>query len=151
MQRPTNLKVGDMFKVIERYGIFKVGEIVTLKDDDGSDNPFFWKEDKSNHWSIYFSDLEPHTKTVREAQVGDVVVGKNTGFEYMVLERGQSTVMLSRGNDFTKIGDTRIFDELEKVFTLKAAPVVDDNVVLTMSQIAEKFGVEVSKLKIAKD
>jgi len=151
MQIPKNLKVGDQFRVIERYGIFKVGEIVTLKEDDGGDYPSFWNADRSDYHYISFSQLEPYAKTVRDAQVGDVVVGKNTGFEYMVLERGQSTVMLSRGNVFTKIGDTRIFDELEKVFTLKNAPVVDDNVVLTMDQIAEKFGVEVSKLKIAKD
>jgi len=151
MQKLENFKAGDQFRVIEGDNNFHTGEIITLKDDVGGYCPYFWNADKSDYWSINFSKLEPHTKTVREAQVGDVVVGKNTKFEYMVLERGQSTVMLSRGNDFTKIGDTRIFDELEKVFTLKAAPVVDDNVVLTMSQIAEKFGVEVSKLKIAKD
>ena len=66
MQRPTNLKKGDMFRVIEKDSIFKVGEIVTLKDDDGTDCPYFWNEDKSDWHCAYFSDLEPYAKTVRE-------------------------------------------------------------------------------------
>jgi len=127
MQRPNNLKVGDKFRVIERYGIFKVGEIVTLKDDDGTDNPFFWNKDKSDSYCTYFSNLEPYAKTIRDAQVGDVVVGKyNNEGERMVLERGQNTVLLSYNNDFKKANSaTYTFDELEEYFILKTEPVAE--------------------------
>jgi len=129
MQRPNNLKVGDRFRVIERNNYFNVGEIISLKDDDdGSTNPYFWSEDKSYFWCISFSDLEPHTKSVRDAQVGDVVEDSNAA-RCVVFERGQSTVLLSRKNDFTKTGDTFTFDELDRYFTLKAEPeVVDDKI-----------------------
>jgi len=69
-----------------------------------------------------------------------------------VLERGQSTVLVSSANNFKKSLGNYHFDELEKNYTLKAEPeVVDDKTILTMNEIAEKFGIEVSTLKIAKD
>jgi len=151
MQRPNNLKVGEKFKVIVETSIFKMGEIITLYRDDGTDCPFFWKEDKSKWHYMHFSTLEPLPKTIRDAQVGDVVVDKDDGEERMVLERGQNTVDLSWADDFKKSGIDYHFDELEEYFTLKNAPVVADNVVLTMNEIAEKFGVDVSTLKIAKE
>jgi len=152
MQRPNNLKVGEKFKVIERNYYFNVGEIISLKQDDGTENPFFWKEDKSDFWSINFSSLEPYVKTIRGARVGDVVVGKNSKNQQMVLGRWQNTIMLSYADDFKKANSaTYTFDELEEYFTLKNEPVVADNVVLTMNEIAEKFGVDVSTLKIAKE
>ena len=120
MQKPNNPKVGDLFRVIERNCYFNVGEIITLKNNDGSDYPFFWKEDKSDFWSINFYKLEPVTKTVRDVRVGDVVVGKYSGYEYMVLERGQNSVLLSNANDFKRAGFHSTFDELEENYTLKA-------------------------------
>ena len=149
MQRPTNLKVGDQFRVIKGTGRFKLGETITLKKDDGTDCPFFWSADKSDYWSISFSSLEPYTKTVRDAQVGDVVVGISG--EHIVLERWQNTVMLSSANNFKSSSSSiYTFDELEEHFTLKDAPEVVETL-LTMNEIAEKFGVDVSTLKIAKE
>ena len=149
MTRPKNIKVGDQFRVAREHHRFHVGEIVTLKEDDGTDYPYFWKEDKSDWHPIYFSKLEPLTKTIRNAQVGDVVVDRS-GDEYMVLERGQNTVVLSYDNNFKKADDNFHFDELEEHFTLKAEPEVEQRI-LSMNEIAEKFGIEVSKLKIAKE
>jgi len=145
MQRPNNLKVGDKFRVIRGN---RAWDIISLKQDDGSDYLYFWNEDKSDYHYMYFANLEPYTKTIRDAQVGDVVVRRD-GVEHMVLERGQSTVLLSYGSDFKEADVNYHFDELEKDFTLKDAP--ERETILTMDQIAEKFGVEVSKLKIAKD
>jgi len=138
MQRPKNLKEGDQFRVIEEDEGLYVGEIISLKKDDESNCPFFWNADRSDSYCINFSKLEPHTKTVRDAQVGDVVVGC-FGKEHMVLERGQSTVLLSHGNDFKKAIDTNhTFDELEEYFTLKAAPeVVDDKTAKAMKLLKE--------------
>jgi len=149
MNRPTNLKVGDLFKVIEENDYFDVGEIITLKKDDHTENPRFWNENKSNSRYINFSKLEPHIKTVRDAQVDDIVIGKSIGCEFMVLERGRRTVLLSCGNDFKNSLGNHTFDRLEEDFTLKDAPV--EQTILTMDQIAEKFGVDVSNLKIAKE
>ena len=67
MKRPENLKAGEKFRVIEKSTRFDVGDIITLKWDDGTYCPFFWKEDKSNYWSINFSNLEPVTKSIKDA------------------------------------------------------------------------------------
>jgi len=146
MQRPNNLKVGDRFTVIERNNYFNVGEIISLKDDDGSTNPDFWSEDKSYFWCISFSDLEPHTKTVRDAQVGDVVVGKyNNEGERMVLERGQNTVLLSYGYDFKKADVNYHFDELEEYFTLKNEPVVVSDKTAEAIKLLKEAGYKIVK------
>ena len=149
MKRPTNLRVGDQFRVITN-GLFDTGEIITLKEDDNTDCPYFWKANKSRYSYINFSKLEPVAKTVRDVQVGEVVIDKDAGDERMVLERGQNTVGLSSYSAFKEFGETMTLDDLEKYYTLKAAPVVEQTV-LTMDQIAEKFGVEVSRLKITKE
>jgi len=148
MQRPTDLNVGHMFRVIRGN---RTGEIISLKQDDGTENPFFWNEDWSEYHCMYFSNLEPYLKTIRDAQVGDVVVGNSSGFEYLVLERGKNTVLLSSADNFKRAQSDYTFDQLEEGYTLKDAPVVADNVVLTMNEIAEKFGIDVSTLKIAKE
>jgi len=119
MQRPTNLKVGDQFRVIVRDSSFELGEIITLKKDDNTNNPFFWKADKSDWHCTFFSSLKPYTKTVRDAQVGDVVIDED-GEECMVLERGQNSVVLSCKNNLKIPGYNYTFDGLEKQFTLKA-------------------------------
>jgi len=134
--------------VIEEDSDFDMGEIITLKQDDGTDCPFFWNADKSDVLFAYWSDLEPVAKTIRDAQVGDVVIDED-GEEHMVLERGQNIVTLSQGNNFKIAHDIYTFDELEEDFTLKAEPV--KQTLLTMDQIAEKFGIDVSSLKIAKE
>jgi len=145
MKRPNNLKVGDMFRVIEGVGIFKGGDIITLKEDDGTDWPYFWNNaDKSFFWSINFSRLEPYPKTIRDVQVGDVVVGEYSGDERMVLERGQNTVVLSYADDFKKSDDNFTFDELEKQYTLKTEPVVDDKTAEAMKLLKEA-GYKISK------
>ena len=145
MQRPTNLREEDLFRVIEGNKYFAVGDIITLKhdSDDGSDDPYFWKADKSNFWRINFSNLEPCPKSVRDAQVGDVVVGIS-GSEYMVLERGQNTVVLSYDNNFTKADDNFHFDELEEHFTIKAEPEVVDKTAEAI-KVLEEAGYKISK------
>ena len=147
MQRPKNIKIGDRFRVIEEDSDFDAGEIITLESDDGSDCPFFWKEDKSDVYCIYWSDLEPVTKTIRDARVGDVVVGNMSRYKYMVLERGQSTVTLSQGNNFKIAGDIYTIDELEKDFTLKAEPVVVSDKTAEAIKVLEEAGYNVEKKK----
>jgi len=146
MNRPTNLKVGDKFRVIRGYSGFELGDIISLKYDDGTVFPFFWNADKSDYYCIPFSKLEPYPKTVRDAQVGDVVVEKNSGYEHLVLERGQNTVVLSQANDFKKtLSNIYHFDQLEEYFTLKAElEVVDDKTAEAMKLLKEA-GYKISK------
>jgi len=144
MQRPKNLKVGDRFTVIERNNYFNVGEIISLKDDDGSTNPDFWSEDKSYFWCISFSDLEPHTKTVRDAQVGDVVVCDSR--EYMVLERWRSTILLSYADEFKKAASAiYTFDEMESYYTLKNAPDVKSAKTAEAIKLLKEAGYKIVK------
>ena len=143
MQKPENLKKGDQFRVIEGYNSFELGEIITLKKDDCTNCPYFWNENKSNSNYIFFSKIEPVTKTIRDAQVGDVVI--RGGNERLVLERGQSTVMLSRAADFEVVGISYIFDQLEKHFTLKDAPVAVDEKIAEAMKVLEEAGYKITK------
>jgi hypothetical protein len=44
------------FKVLRDFFIFTEGEIISLRRDDGTSMPFFWKEDESDFFAIYFED-----------------------------------------------------------------------------------------------
>ncbi len=144
MQRPNNLRLGDRFRVIEGDEEFEVGEIITLKEDDGGSCPFFWAEDKSGFCDINFSKLEPHHKTIRDVQAGDVVVSSD-GYERLVLERWQNTVVLSYPNNF-KVANSTIytFDELEEYYTLKDVPEIDDKTAEAM-KVLEEAGYKIIK------
>ena len=143
MQRPTNLKEGDMFRVIRGYYGFELGDIISIKYDDGTAVPYFWNADKSKYYCRSFSDLEPYTKTIRDAQVGDVVVSRD-GYEHLVLERGQNTVLISFGNEFKKSKDNYTFDQLEEYYTLKDTPEVVDTIAEAMKLLKEA-GYKISK------
>jgi len=136
MTKPNNLKAGDQFRVIVEDGFFSLGEIISLKIDGDSDCPLFLSADKSESYFVYWSELEPIAKTIRDAQVGDVVINED-GEEHMVLERGQNTVLISFGNEFKIAHDIYTFDQLKEYFTLKAEPVVDDKMAGVMAEVME--------------
>ena len=144
MKKPDNLKVGDKFRVTVGDMNFKLNEIITLKRNDGSNFPLFWNADKSDSYYIYFSRLEPLIKSIRDVQIGNVVVWKSSGFEYLVLERWQNTVVISQSNDFKKAGDNYTFDELEEYFTLKAEPVVVSEKTAEAIKVLEEAGYKIS-------
>jgi len=83
-------------------------------------------------------------KTIRDAQVGDVVV-ENSGYERMVLERGQNTVVLSLADDFKKSDDNFTFDELEENYTLKDTPEVVDDKTAEAMKLLKEAGYKVTK------
>jgi len=88
---------------------------------------------------------KPVIKTIRDARVGDIVVYKNSGYERMVLERGQNTVVLSVGNSFKNAGGIFTFDELEAQFTLKDAPEVVDDKTAEAMKLLKEAGYKISK------
>ena len=145
MQKPENLKKGDQFRVIEGYNSFELGEIITLKKDDCTNCPLFWKEDKSYYWSINFSYLEPLEKSVRDAQVGDIVVDSD-GDKHIVLERWQNSVLLSYISGFEGESSTiHTFDELEEYYTLKDAPVAVDDKTAEAMKLLKEAGYKIVK------
>ena len=83
-------------------------------------------------------------KTIRDAQVGDVV-DDEYGDEYMVLERGQSTVVLSSADYFKVGGSILTFDELEENYTLKAEPEVVDDKTAEAMKLLKEAGYKVTK------
>jgi len=85
-------------------------------------------------------------KTIRDAQVGDVVVGKNSKNQQMVLERLQNIVLLSYANDFKKANSaTYTFDELEEYFTLKNEPVVVSDKTAEAMKVLKEAGYTITK------
>jgi len=87
---------------------------------------------------------KPVIKTIRDAQVGDVVVHRD-GQEHMVLERGQSTVILSSAYYFKIAHDIYTLDELEEDFTLKAEPEVVDDKMAEVMEILKSKGYKISR------
>jgi len=141
--KKTTQKKGARFRVIVGDDHFHPGEVISLKEDDGSSSPLFWKEDESGYYNIHFSDLGPYTKTIRDAQVGDLVVSRD-GDEHLVLERGQNTVLISFGNEFKKSKDSYTFDELEEYYTLKDTPEVD-GIMAEVMEILKSKGYKISR------
>jgi len=144
MQKPNNLKIGDKFRVIEEDGFFSLGEIISLKIDGDSDCPLFLSADKSESYFVSWSELEPIEKTIRDAQVGDVVVRRD-GEEHMVLERLQNCVLLSDSVNFKIAREIFTFDELEEHFTLKAEPEVVDDKMAEVMEILKSKGYKISR------
>ena len=83
-------------------------------------------------------------KSVRDAQVGDVVVDEDDD-KYLVLERGQNTVLLSYANNFKRAGYDITFDQLEEQFTLKAEPEVVDEKLAEAIRLLKEAGYKISK------
>jgi len=144
MQKPNNLKIGDKFRVIEEDGFFSLGEIISLKIDGDSDCPLFLSADKSKSYFVYWSELEPVAKTIRDAQVGDVV--DRDSREYMVLERWRSTILLSYADEFKKAASAiYTFDEMESYFTLKNAPDVKSAKTAEAMKLLKEAGYKITK------
>lgn len=81
MQRPSNLKVGDKFRVVANNNShgFKIGEVVSFKEDQGGKELVF--ENETDFWWVFFDDLEPLNKTILK-EMPDTVVHCKTKEEY---------------------------------------------------------------------
>lgn len=51
-------KVGDRFMVVKSNPWFKIGVVLTLYKDDGSDNPSF-ETDKGGRWYLSLNHVKP--------------------------------------------------------------------------------------------
>src|SRR3990167_3100506 len=74
MQRPSNPKVGQCFRVVEGNSDFNIGEIIKLSQDDGTDCPVFVSLDGEESNFFHWSKLEPLEKTLDKLEEGDILV-----------------------------------------------------------------------------
>lgn len=101
-------------------------------------------------WSWSEDMLKPLNKTLRNVEVGDVVIHK-LGSETVVLEVLTQTVLLSLPGNHAKAWEWHTFTELEtNGFTLKDQE-EEETVELTLEDIAKKFNVDIEKLRIKED
>lgn len=136
------------FRVVEDSCYFKKGEVITLKKDDDTLNPYFWKEDKSNYCPIHWSSLEYADKDLDNLEVGDVLVD-TSGNEITVLGVLGQLIFLSKySTQEYYSGGYTVIQLKDYGFKLKCQE--EEITELTIDQIAEKFGKDPSKIKIKK-
>lgn len=74
---PTKYKVGDKSRVIEGNKEFKEGDILELKEDDGSDFPFWWCERTNEDYPMFDKELEPYKEEETMFKTGDRIRNKD--------------------------------------------------------------------------
>ena len=142
MTRPYDLKVGDKFRVIgnSTFHVFDIGEILFLREDNGTDSPYFFNH-KLDFQSIFFSDLEPVTKTLRDMVVGDIIVDEDDK-EAKVIDVLPNSFLRSFWGDFSQASCWCSFEEAEeKGWKLKGCE--EEVIELTVNQVSEKLGYKV--------
>lgn len=109
------------------------------------------KNDDFEHWDEYITDLESidEPTELRAMKVGDIVIDEFDD-KRKVLEVLTNTFMCSFVNDFTQILGWYTFEEGEKQGWKIKGQEEEETVELTHEEIAEKFGVDVDKLRIRK-
>jgi hypothetical protein len=149
--KELGFKVGDRFRVViggdesDSGSEFKVGDIITLTNDEGDDMPEF--KDGSGHEAYeYLCNLEPFAKTLEYLSEADVV-RDNVGDErtvMFVLKPG--LYVLSQWNSPHLVGLISSARDLEdRGMTIKQdEPVVEE---MTVAQIAKELGREIKVVK----
>lgn len=88
---PLQEKFGDCKKfvvTIDNDGYFNKGEVVELKEDDGSSTPWFWNKYKTGNSCLYLEEIEPYTEEQKhtEKQKIDELV-KNLTYEVTLRDK----------------------------------------------------------------
>jgi len=130
-------------KTLEVESVFSDGNVYTKQDDSNDDASWTWDE----NWL----ELYRPTITWETLKWKDVVVNVN-GKERMVLDVRNDLLDLSYRGDFDTHGSTFHKKELQKLgFTIKQpTPTPPEKLELTLDQVAEKFGVDVTNIEIKK-
>jgi len=133
-------------RTLEVKSVYDTGYVSTKQDDSNDDTVWSWDK----NW------LELYTEPSKEItwdtlKWKDVVVEEDDG-ERMVLGVLNDLVFISLVDDFDDSGNWYHKKELQKKgFTIKqATPTPPEKLELTLDQIAEKFGVDVTNIKIKK-
>ena len=130
-------------RTLEIESVYSNGYIYTKQDDSNDDTVWTWDE----NWV----ELYNPTITWDNLKWKDVVLDKD-GDEQMVLGVLNDVVFISWYNEFNEADDWYHKQELKDTgYTIKqATPTPPEKLELTLDQIAEKFGVDVTNIKIKK-
>lgn len=148
-------KIGD--KIVPKDGIWECAAasvreadyaIITYARSKYSYNLY---KDGNKVSSCYFCQNDTNSKlmekTMEDLQKGDVIV--DDGYEYTVMERlGDIVFTTGYGNDCNKTFAWNTTELKNNGSTIKQDE--PEPTELTMQEVADKFGVDVSKLKIKK-
>ena len=127
-------------KTLEVESVFSDGNVNTKQDDSNNETRWYWDKD--------WVELYRPTITWETLKWKDVVVD-GVGDERMVLRVENDLVDVSGYGDFDTHGTTLHRKELQKKgYTIKQA--TPEKLELTLEQVAEKFGVDVTNIKIKK-
>ena len=155
----ARFKKGDRVTIVNdklaQYGVPK-GCHGTVDEDDSDEPWVFWDEgDADRRWCTGGENLSGNKyedmarDTVEKYHIGDLYT-RNGGTEcYVSGVCGTNVFFGNVENDeaVTFYSDAEIIEEFKKIEEVT----VDEAVELTMDAIADKFGVDVSKLKIKKE
>jgi len=122
------------------------GNVFTKQDDSNDDTSWYWDKD----WLELYT--EPSKEITWETLKWKDVVFDEDGDERMVLDVRNDLVDISYRTNFMTHHNTYHKQELQKFgYTIKqATPTPPEKLELTLDQIAEKFGVDVTNIKIKK-
>lgn len=108
----------------------------------------YWDNGELNEY--YPEDLKLVKRTIRDVREGDIIVDVG-GDEEKVLGVHQCCVHLSTTNNFDEIGRDIPFEKLKEFGYKLKDQEEEEEVELTIDEIADKFGISVDKLKIKKE
>ena len=130
-------------RTLEVESVYSTGNVHTKQDDSGECTSWGWDK----NW------IEPYNPTITwdTLKWKDVVVDKD-GDEQMVLLIANDLVFLSYYDDFESARtDFSHKQQLQdRGYTIKQPTPPPEKLELTLDQIAEKFGVDVTNIKIKK-
>lgn len=127
-----------------------VGKVCEIKYIDESRRRLYavWDENKSIYWWFGESDLQAINRTLDDLEVGDILVDDD-GDETKVLGVLGEVIFRSRINEFGVFGIGYTVTELkDEGFKLKQEEQPEDTTELTLKEVADKFNIDVDKLRI---
>jgi len=130
-------------KTLEVESVYDDGDVNTKQDDSKDQTDWAWYKD----WLELYT--EPSKEITWDILKWKDVLVHNDGIEQMVLRVENDLVDVSGYGDFDIHGTTLHRKELQKNgFTIKQP--TPEKLELTLDQIAEKYGVDVTNIKIKK-
>jgi len=131
-------------RTLEVKFVFNDGDVYTKQDDSNDDTRWAWDK---NWLELY---TEPRKEITWETLKRKDVVFDVNGNERMVLDVRNDLVFISQDDSFYKASNFNYHrQELSDYgYTIKQA--TPEKLELTLEQVAEKFGVDVTNIKIKK-
>ena len=133
-------------RTLEVKSVYDTGYVFTKQDDSNDDTMWYWSKD----WVELY--IEPSKEITWDTLKWKDVLVDEDGGERMVLLIANDLVFISNYTNFDTHSVTRHKKELQDMgYKLKQpTPTPPEKLELTLDQIAKKFGVDVTNIKIKK-